>query len=89
MYEIRIHGRGGQGGVTSSIMGTLAASKDGKFAQALQIYGAERRGAPVVASLRIGDGSSRFPIRFITRIAWSCWTRVCSDGSPSGLPRTC
>ncbi len=55
MYQIRIHGRGGQGGKTASkIIGT-AAFLDGKFVQDFPKYGAERRGAPVAAFTRIDD----------------------------------
>jgi 2-oxoacid:acceptor oxidoreductase gamma subunit (pyruvate/2-ketoisovalerate family) len=55
MYQIRIHGRGGQGGKTASkIIGT-AAFLDGKFVQDFPKYGAERRGAPVVAFTRIDN----------------------------------
>ena len=53
MYQVRIHGRGGQGGKTASkIIGT-AAFMDGKFVQDFPKYGAERRGAPVAAFTRI------------------------------------
>jgi pyruvate ferredoxin oxidoreductase gamma subunit/2-oxoisovalerate ferredoxin oxidoreductase gamma subunit len=55
MMEIRIHGRGGQGAVTSSKLAGLAASIEGKFAQGLPFYGFERRGAPVEVYLRFDD----------------------------------
>lgn len=49
MIKVRFHGRGGQGMKTSSrILGT-AAFLSGLYAQDFPIYGAERRGAPVVA----------------------------------------
>jgi len=55
MYQIRIHGRGGQGGKTASkILGT-AAFIDGKYVQDFPKYGAERRGAPVFAFTRIDN----------------------------------
>lgn len=55
MYQVRIHGRGGQGGKTASkIIGT-AAFLDGKFVQDFPKYGAERRGAPVAAFTRINE----------------------------------
>ncbi len=59
MYEIRIHSRGGQGGVTAARLLALAAFRDGKFATACPFYGAERRGAPVVSYVRIDDRSIR------------------------------
>jgi len=53
--EIRIHGRGGQGGVTLAELLARAAYKEGKWAQAFPYFGAERRGAPVKAFARISD----------------------------------
>lgn len=55
MMEIRIHGRGGQGAVTSSKLAGLAASIEGKYSQGLPFYGFERRGAPVEVYLRFDD----------------------------------
>ncbi|MEK6960224.1 MAG: 2-oxoacid:acceptor oxidoreductase family protein [Nanoarchaeota archaeon] len=55
MYEVRIHGRGGQGAVTAANMLAIAAFKEGKDVQAFPIFGVERRGAPVAAFLRIDD----------------------------------
>ena len=51
--EIRIHGRGGQGGVTAAELIARAAYKEGKWIQAFPYFGAERRGAPVRAFARI------------------------------------
>ena len=55
MIEIRFHGRGGQGAVTSAEMLALAAIGEGKYSQAFPSFGPERRGAPVVAFCRIDD----------------------------------
>jgi len=55
MLEIRWHGRGGQGAVTSVEMLTLAAIGEGKYAQGFPSFGPERRGAPVAAFTRIDD----------------------------------
>ncbi|MFW9906992.1 MAG: pyruvate ferredoxin oxidoreductase subunit gamma [Candidatus Thorarchaeota archaeon] len=56
MIEIRWHGRGGQGGVTSAELLAKAAYYDGfKGVQAFPYFGAERRGAPVKAFTRISD----------------------------------
>ena len=52
---IRIHGRGGQGGVTASRLLATAAYYDGMFSQAIPMYGTERRGAPVTAYVRVDD----------------------------------
>ena len=55
MLEIRIHSRGGQGGVTASKLLAQAAFHEGKYSTAFPLYGAERRGAPVMAFTRISD----------------------------------
>ena len=55
MIEIRFHGRGGQGAVTSAELLALAAIGEGKYAQAFPSFGPERRGAPVLAFCRISD----------------------------------
>ena len=52
MLEIRLHGRGGQGAVTSVEMLALAAINEGKYALAFPSFGPERRGAPVLAFVR-------------------------------------
>ena len=59
MIEVRIHGRGGQGAVTSAELMALAAIDEGKYAQAFPSFGPERRGAPVVAFLRVSDEQIR------------------------------
>jgi pyruvate ferredoxin oxidoreductase gamma subunit/2-oxoisovalerate ferredoxin oxidoreductase gamma subunit len=53
--EIRIHGRGGQGGVTAAELLARAAFREGKWVQAIPFFGAERRGAPVKAFARLSD----------------------------------
>jgi pyruvate ferredoxin oxidoreductase gamma subunit len=55
MYEIRIHGRGGQGVVTAAELLSLAAFLDGKQAQAFPSFGSERMGAPVMSFCRISS----------------------------------
>jgi len=55
MMEVRFHGRGGQGAVTSAEMVAVAAIGKGKYAQAMPSFGAERRGAPVQAFVRVDD----------------------------------
>jgi len=59
MFEIRFHGRGGQGGVVASIVLASAFFKEGKYVQAFPSFGAERRGAPVVAFTRVSDQEIR------------------------------
>ncbi len=53
--EIRWHGRGGQGAVTSSDLVSYAAISEGKYALSFPSFGPERRGAPVQAFNRISD----------------------------------
>jgi len=53
MLEIRFHGRGGQGAVTSAELIAISAINKGNFAQAFPSFGPERRGAPVVAFCRV------------------------------------
>jgi pyruvate ferredoxin oxidoreductase gamma subunit len=55
MFQVRIHGRGGQGVVTGAEMLSVAAFLGGKHAQAFPSFGSERTGAPVVAFCRIDD----------------------------------
>ncbi len=55
LLEIRWHGRGGLGAVTSAELVARAAISEGKYAQSFPSFGPERRGAPVIAFLRIGD----------------------------------
>ena len=60
LIEIRWHGRGGQGAVTSAELVAQAAIDEDKFAQAFPSFGPERRGAPVSAFVRI---DSKEPVR--------------------------
>jgi len=59
MFEVRIHGRGGQGVVTAAEMLSIAAFLEGRHAQAFPSFGSERMGAPVVAFCRIADKEIR------------------------------
>ncbi len=70
MEEYLIVSRGGQGGVTASRILATAAVIEGKYAQAIPQFGAERRGAIVRSYLRV----STEPIR-----------RHCQVQNPSGV----
>lgn len=59
MFEVRIHGRGGQGVVTAAEMLSVAAFDGGRYAQAFPSFGSERTGAPVVAFCRFSDAPIR------------------------------
>jgi pyruvate ferredoxin oxidoreductase gamma subunit len=64
MFQIRFHGRGGQGTVTGAEVLSVAAFHEGKFAQAFPSFGSERMGAPVMSFCRIDrvDIRSRDPV---------------------------
>ena len=74
MYEIRIHGRGGQGAVMASAILAQALVSEGRFAVAVPAFGFERRGAPVSACLRVDDRE----IRSLTNI-YSPDCLICID----------
>ena len=59
MFQVRFHGRGGQGVVTSAELLSLAAFAEDRYAQAFPSFGSERMGAPVVAFCRIDDRAIR------------------------------
>ena len=59
MFQVRIHGRGGQGVVTAAEMLSMAAFGEGRHAQAFPSFGSERMGAPVMAFCRIDDREIR------------------------------
>ena len=66
MFQVRIHGRGGQGVVTAAELLAQSAFDEKRFAQAFPSFGSERTGAPVVAFCRIADAEIRVrePIMF-------------------------
>jgi len=55
MVEIRIHSRGGQGGVIAGKILSVAAFKEGKYVQTFPSFGVERRAAPVLTFVRLDD----------------------------------
>jgi pyruvate ferredoxin oxidoreductase gamma subunit len=55
MFQVRIHGRGGQGVVTAAELLSVAAFLEGRHAQAFPSFGSERTGAPVVSFCRIDE----------------------------------
>ncbi|HEU13216.1 MAG TPA: pyruvate ferredoxin oxidoreductase, partial [Euryarchaeota archaeon] len=46
MFEVRFHGRGGQGAVTAANILATAAFLEGNDVQSFPFFGVERRGAP-------------------------------------------
>lgn len=59
MFQVRIHGRGGQGVVSGAEMLSVAAFMEGRYAQAFPSFGSERMGAPVMAFCRIDEKEIR------------------------------
>jgi 2-oxoacid:acceptor oxidoreductase gamma subunit (pyruvate/2-ketoisovalerate family) len=55
MFEVRFHGRGGQGAVVASRVLANAFVREGKFGSAFPMFGFERRGVPVTAYGRYDD----------------------------------
>jgi pyruvate ferredoxin oxidoreductase gamma subunit len=55
VFQVRIHGRGGQGVVVAAEILSMAAFDEGRHAQAFPSFGSERMGAPVVSYCRIDD----------------------------------
>lgn len=56
MFEIRFHGRGGQGTVLAAkILADIVLRQGEKQCLAIPEFGVERRGAPVVAYARVSD----------------------------------
>ena len=55
MFQIRIHGRGGQGVVSASEMMSVAAFFNDHYSMSFPSFGSERNGAPVMAFVRIDD----------------------------------
>lgn len=64
MIEYRIHGRGGQGNVAAAYLLAATAFEAGWACQAFPAFGAERRGAPVAAFVRV----DRAPIQLRSQI---------------------
>lgn len=59
MFQVRLHGRGGQGVVTAAELLSIAGFTENKHAQAFPSFGSERTGAPVVSFCRLDDKEIR------------------------------
>jgi pyruvate ferredoxin oxidoreductase gamma subunit len=55
VFQVRIHGRGGQGVVTAAELLSVAAFLEDRHSQAFPTFGSERTGAPVVSFCRFDD----------------------------------
>ena len=58
-FQVRLHGRGGQGVVTGAELLSIAGFIEGKYTQSFPNFGSERMGAPVMAFCRIADKEIR------------------------------
>jgi pyruvate ferredoxin oxidoreductase gamma subunit len=90
MFQVRIHGRGGQGVVTGAEMLSIAAFLEGRYAQAFPSFGSERTGAPVVAFCRIADKEIRLrePVMQPDALIIQDATLLSQVDIFSGLPET-
>lgn len=55
MMKVRFHGRGGQGVVTAADILAVSAFREGYWTLSFPMFGAEKRGGPVVSYLKISD----------------------------------
>ncbi len=55
IIKVRFHGRGGQGVVTAADILAVAAFKEGYWTLSFPMFGAEKRGGPVVSYLKISE----------------------------------
>lgn len=55
IFEVRFHGRGGQGAWTASLILAQAGLAEEKYIQSFPAFGPERAGAPITAFTRISD----------------------------------
>src|SRR5687767_14280837 len=87
MFQVRIHGRGGQGVVTTSELLALACFIEGRHAQAFPSFGSERTGAPVASFVRVDDHPVRShePVAAPDAVLVQDPTLLSSPGLLSGL----
>lgn len=87
MFQVRIHGRGGQGVVTAAELLSVAAFAEGAYAQAFPSFGSERTGAPVAAFCRFSDRPirTREPITTADCVIIQDATVLGHEGVLSGL----
>jgi pyruvate ferredoxin oxidoreductase gamma subunit len=89
IFEVRIHGRGGQGGKTAAQFIAEAGIDEGKYVQAFPEYGPERTGAPVTAYARISDHKIRLyqPVHNPDVVLVIDPTLLCATDVTSGLTK--
>jgi pyruvate ferredoxin oxidoreductase gamma subunit/phenylglyoxylate dehydrogenase gamma subunit len=82
MYELRMHGRGGQGAVMGAQILAKALLNEDKYAVTIPAFGFERRGAPVVAYLKFDDS----PIRQHTNVRFPNIVMCIDPTLPNSVP---
>lgn len=89
IFEVRIHGRGGQGGKTAAQFIAESGMDEGKFVQAFPEYGPERTGAPVTAYARISDEKIRLyqPVNHPDVVLVIDPTLLCSINTAEGADK--
>ena len=75
VHNFRWHARAGQGAVTASKALADVAAAEGRYVQAFAEYGAEKRGAPVVASTASARSRYASTAPSLSRTGSSAWTR--------------
>ena len=66
MIEVRFHGRGGQGAQVASKVLAVAFFHQGFYVQSFPAFGVERRGAPVMAFLRVDQTPIQLRVNIYT-----------------------
>ncbi|MFH1604408.1 MAG: 2-oxoacid:acceptor oxidoreductase family protein, partial [Pseudomonadota bacterium] len=61
VFDIRFHGRGGQGVVICANMLSAALAAEGKYALSFPLFSGDRRGGPVTAFVRVGNSPAEVP----------------------------
>ena len=77
MKELRLHGRGGQGVVTSAEIIVHAAVEKGFIASCFPFFGFEKKGGPVEAYVRVSKEKSGKKALSIIQISLSSLTLPC------------
>ncbi len=61
MYDIRFHGRGGQGVVICANMLAAALAEEGKYSLSFPLFAGDRRGGAVTAFVRVAETAAEVP----------------------------
>ena len=70
MFQIRIHGRGGQGAVSAAEILSVAAFLEGKYSQAFPNFGSERNGSLLGPGYNNWDLAAIKNVKFLERYSF-------------------